>query len=697
MIDVEAKKRKYCVVRIELDEADATSQLSFFYKLFDSLLTSACGAGAFSGLHGKTYEAYRNTVDAAEIPSDKTFSPFIFPLQYALAQRSNGLSRALSDTGYKRDLALIADELNRPVLIVIDEADVLSQSRVLLQKLRNVFMNCPRYMLVLTGTPTLFPLIDEVFSPIVRQFKKISVTPFNDREDTADCIRKPLEKVGVHQPARLFDRETFHDVAEIHDLSGGRPYEIQLICHVLFRRIQEGRATRMELSVDVLDDVLSELGTLYDVAARPIINIVRNLTTPQLRALNRLSRTDGLATFEHIWACEYMCFGTKRWTREALENHLRQFEQIGILRTDSRGFISFAGDDFDRIYCKYFAKKQKAVLSIERAPLGVALAIAMRSIVSRGCEELDCILVDIAATEELRLSKALGLLLEDTGTHDPFESDGRDAETLYRTSIKFRNRATFEIARVVLSTPWARVSGCYVPCYLPSKECCAGSCFVRLGNAIQDAETRALEVGASATVNFDTARVVPLDLLIGKLARSGNSRLREEIAFYHVDQMVNAYTKAHDRGEAKFHAELAYRLLPTGGNTNNYGYLSLVDGDRARARELLIEALGKGGEHLYPVEYNLGVMELMEGNYVAARERFNTAAEEANRYPSDERQMMCLLVPELTEGEALTFPERLESDLLVVSEEAKRIVEQLIDAARTRTADAGPDASPAGA
>ncbi len=59
-----------------------------------------------------------------------------------------------------------------------------------------------------------------MFSPIVRQFKKIDIGEFRRVEDTRDCIRKPLEKLGM-QPEEIFDFETYRDVAEIHNLSGG--------------------------------------------------------------------------------------------------------------------------------------------------------------------------------------------------------------------------------------------------------------------------------------------------------------------------------------------------------------------------------------------------------------------------------------------------------------------------------------------
>src|SRR2546426_6263898 len=83
MIEIEAEERDFCVVRVDLDEAVAETQLAFFYKLFDCILISVCQLDAYGGLHGKTYDTYRSMVDAYEIPEDRTFCPFIFPIQYA--------------------------------------------------------------------------------------------------------------------------------------------------------------------------------------------------------------------------------------------------------------------------------------------------------------------------------------------------------------------------------------------------------------------------------------------------------------------------------------------------------------------------------------------------------------------------------------------------------------------------------------
>lgn len=166
MIEAGAKQRGFCTVRIDLDESDVETQLVFFLKLFDGILTAACREGAFGSIQGKTYDTYRSMIDAYEIPEDRTFCSFVFPMQYAKAMGKGNNAAPVSDV-YKDDISLIHAELKKPIAILVDECDVLTHSRVHLEKLRNIFMNISGFFLVFTGTGAFFPLINDVFSPII--------------------------------------------------------------------------------------------------------------------------------------------------------------------------------------------------------------------------------------------------------------------------------------------------------------------------------------------------------------------------------------------------------------------------------------------------------------------------------------------------------------------------------------------------
>ncbi len=161
---LEAKNRGYCVVRIDLDEDDSRSQMAFFFKLFDGIFSSVCDACGFGGKEGKTYDTYLDMVNTYSIPDDKTFCPFAFPSQYARALAGGNVAALVSDHNFRNDLVLLHSEVRRPIVVLFDEGNVLAQSRALLQKLRNTFMNTPGYMLILVGTPDLFPVMDDVLS-----------------------------------------------------------------------------------------------------------------------------------------------------------------------------------------------------------------------------------------------------------------------------------------------------------------------------------------------------------------------------------------------------------------------------------------------------------------------------------------------------------------------------------------------------
>jgi AAA+ ATPase superfamily predicted ATPase len=101
--EFEAKNRGYCTVRIDLDEDDSKSQMAFFFKLFDGIFSSVCETGAYEGKGGKTYDIYLDTVNTYSVPDDKTFCPFIFPIQYAKAYAGGRANAMVSDHNFKSD------------------------------------------------------------------------------------------------------------------------------------------------------------------------------------------------------------------------------------------------------------------------------------------------------------------------------------------------------------------------------------------------------------------------------------------------------------------------------------------------------------------------------------------------------------------------------------------------------------------
>ncbi len=145
MIHKEAEARGFCVVRIDLDEADTDWALAFFYKLFDSLLTTVCSQGAYGGIIGRTYLVYRDMVDAGLNPDDKLFCPFVFPFQYSSAISANKHVASLSDAAFRLDLTKIKAEITKPIILLMDECDVLTKSRIQLEKPRRLSISSLKF------------------------------------------------------------------------------------------------------------------------------------------------------------------------------------------------------------------------------------------------------------------------------------------------------------------------------------------------------------------------------------------------------------------------------------------------------------------------------------------------------------------------------------------------------------------------
>lgn len=677
MCQLEGINRGFCTVRIDLDEGDVSTQIGFFYKLFDGIFLSVCESGFFGGLAGKTYDTYLDIVNAYSIPADKTFCPFIFPIQYAKAMGSGNFNIPLSDQNFKSDLIKIRAEVNQPIIILFDECNVLSKARIHLEKLRNIFMNTPGFMLIFAGTPDLFPVMDDVFSPIVRQFKKISVREFQEEEETEACIKKPLESIGI-DPDEIFDFETYIDVNEIHNLSSGRPYEINLLCHMLFRRVQEKRAIQMKLNLSVLEDVRSELETAQDIKTRPILAKIRTLKKEQLSTLKLLCDCDGCATFDQIWTIEYAFNGNKRWMKDSLSNELKHFINEGILGF-KEDIIKFAGDDFDKIYTKYYAREHDILLNFPDFSLSTYLFVRLKSFIGDSRKVYGFFEPGI----EINLDDIIANINSKDFEGDIFvESRPSIATSLYFAMIDYRDEKTVPIIQFSLTLPWIALKTWFY-----AKDPKDAGLVDSWMNKVEPLKSR---LEGNLVVEKKELAVIPTEVLIQTIEGTANENLRNILAERHEMRMRSFYVEKNDIGGALFHAILSYRynVKPTPETSNNIGYLFMAVENFINARTLLERAFNghsdKDSFNFALTAYNLGTLEAKNGNYKEALTNINICIEKAEKFDKQMRHCGCLFMPKLNNG-TLQFEEVRENpDLLEVAREAKNALESYMTVSNSK-------------
>jgi len=366
MIEYRANELGLLAVKIPLNVEMVKSDVLFFKEVFDGILTKGAERGLYGGLTGKIYRAFRRIVDMLDASVEV---PLLFGTAYIGFKKERNVD-GIPQQVLIHDFRKLHDEAKKngvpTIVLLFDECDLLAQNEALLQKLRNVFMEVEGYILVLSGTEKMFPAISNVFSPIPRFFKRINVENFKDIKETEECLLKPLNE----EEKKAFDRTC---IADIHRLTNGSPYEINLVAHFMYRRWKDGTNPKIQLSPEVLDDVLNELERLREEGHHKIASKIKHYWIDQLKILKSLLEfpkvpEDWLA--EYVLLDEIDTIQTKDIyiEKSIIKDYIELLKNDGIIAEED-GKLVFRGDVFDILYLKYLCAS-KGVLDVKEFFMG---------------------------------------------------------------------------------------------------------------------------------------------------------------------------------------------------------------------------------------------------------------------------------------------------------------------------------------
>jgi len=350
IIEFMADDKGFLAVKIALNKETSSNDVLFFKEVLDSIMTTGVEKGMYGGIGGKIYRAFRKMMDTLDISVE-------IPIHFGTAYI--GLKKRKHEAGIPQrvlihDLRELSDEAEKKgmptIVLLFDECNLLAQDETLLQKIRNAFMELERYILVFSGTEEMFPAISDVFSPIPRFFKRVNVENFKNVRETEECLIKPLDKE---------ERKTLNKacIREIHQITSGSPYEINLVAHYMYRRWKEGKNQLIELSTEVLEDVLQEIERLRTGGHHEIANKVKRCWANQLKILMSLLEFPNVAK---EWLAEYLLLDEIN-TLQLKDAHVKKsitidyieaLEKNGVI-VEKDEKISFKGDKFDILYLKY--------------------------------------------------------------------------------------------------------------------------------------------------------------------------------------------------------------------------------------------------------------------------------------------------------------------------------------------------------
>lgn len=657
----EAQQRDFCTVRIDLDESHANNELAFFFEFFNAIFNGAVEQGSFGGPKGKTFFTYVDMVTTHKIPENKEFCPFLFPILYAKATMAQSESVGMLDYSIKLDLQVIRNEVDKPIIILMDECDILSKNAPILQKIRNIFMHMEGYMILLAATPQLFPLLDDVFSPIVRQLKRINVQEFKDEDDTERCMKNPLREVNIN-PDKLFSNETYK---EVHELSGGKPYEINLICHVLFRHFQKKSQKRMALNASVLEDIRGELDKSQDLSRRRVLHAIRNLSKTELKGLSVLCQANHSLTLKQLICIERVFYGKQRYTRPRLEQLCSKLKSKGIIEVEVDDRLVFCGNEFERIYTKYFAREQGVHIRISEVHPAITWTINESILFLRNKIKMRQLAnAEGPRPEEddiARILKSLGHPNND----NVFDQFGGLAVEVYWFLVN--NEQVDEVGILQIDTEFEWLSN--VSWSYPQSPINV-SLERNLKTVCRKLASAVTAVGGVLRWNFEKVSQPPIEKMLISVEKAQEDLIRCHIARRHYKHAIDRYIKERNHTAALWHADCARRLSKWARfervEFNNLGYMFLRSRQVGFAINLLESAVDllpdETGFNRLLTLYNLGLAYLVGGKVSKAHKILKKVGEGLNDSSFSSDTLTCLLHPEIQADGELSLREEFGPD-----------------------------------
>lgn len=664
-------------VRIDLDEGDSESPLILFSKIFDCILYEVVKRDHFGGKTGKTWQAYLDLSTTYRVPDDLLFCPFLFPVQYAKAMGAGNSNAVVSDNSFRHDLELIIETTQSHFLLLFDECNVLTKNRILIQKLRNIFSRTKGYMLIFTGTEDLFPVMNEVFSPIIRQFKKIDVRNFHNIQDTINCIESPLSKVGLDLDVVFGEKGNIVLAMEINELTSGRPYEIQLICHILYRRFQQGETNHMELSLPALEQVRRELEASQIMSERKILRAITNLDKGQLIALDMLCESiDNISVKDAMFRVNVFRVKEKQIGAK-LPDYVTEFEALGII-TIVDGEINFEGDEFDAMYAKYHARDQDIRLDIKNVPgeiiNGLLLLRDLKSEKLSRAGFRPFYRYDLKIEENIHklLAKIVGPIIE---------IDDQFISTVYRLGFGLREGKSKEILCVRVDALGIKWQYCFA---------IEGFKIESTTRKLEKIAGRAKRNGGDVQFGFIKLTFDGIQNIFEKIVNGKNKRLKNIIVNYHNREMVRCYLKKGSK-DAKMHAEQSVRL---DGNQsdNNLGYYFLSEKKYETAEKIFLRMIRSNQQqnkkekdhkdhkdqsidriNIKLARYNYGITLVMLGRNEEGGKQIEDVIRSVEGGDMYDKDVNCLMVLENMGGE-YKIVERSNPDLISTAKESFKVL-----------------------
>lgn len=355
---VEKICRKYRILSVLTSVTDtiAADPWYFWQEVFSKLLFGAQEAGVLIEPETQKHIGFPIPMKEGTAQADQAvISDLWFPKAYSM-HRATPSSPGLTNHILGHDLGTITDSLltagYQGVLLMLDEAQVLSNAQEIKQQVRYAVQEAGGCGVIFAGTSQLGLMFTESSEPFFGQARVLPLKNFTNPADIAECALLPLSD----DERRLVSPMT---VDYLTRLSQGKPNQIRLICQGIYNRYMKGEQDDLNITIDVLDDVLNILAEAFqENKLRTQVDIIRRLGSVDLELLYNMTRYPNWSVKDILDLDESFRGETKSDLAVARrERNLSQkrayFISLGLMADDSDRYI-LSGGEFLALYLRFW-------------------------------------------------------------------------------------------------------------------------------------------------------------------------------------------------------------------------------------------------------------------------------------------------------------------------------------------------------
>ncbi len=202
-------------------------------------------------------------------------------------------------------------------------------------------------------------MFTDTFEPFFGQANVIKLDNFINFDDIMKCALLPLSEEEI----KLMNPMTINYLAK---LSRGKPNQIRLICCSIYKRYMHGLQDDLNITVDVLDDVLANITNAYsdsEFRDRDLVKVIKKLDSVNLKLLYNITRypnwqIDEIINLDESFRGEFKSNSAIERRRRMLEAKKAYFTEIGIME-ENEDLFQISGGEFLSLYLRFYYETQK--------------------------------------------------------------------------------------------------------------------------------------------------------------------------------------------------------------------------------------------------------------------------------------------------------------------------------------------------